>query len=247
MLLKVPTEIDNNRILWEGVLEPQDGNDSQQIKAISFESSPTNILPEVKIEEPLIYDLVNLYDDVPKWLASQLDKFTFYLVRFACSFRPEIDDFQFGQARFIVDFRQDLPNSQLVAVEMFPLEVNQKFDHSSKFTLSPNLKFMKVQGSLGGGEFAVEYSELQPTVIGTGVGKSPSCWEYRKVKGSYIQGSKFMFLLLKAPKEIDNLMTRISLETELEYKDDWITKLILPTPNMPGKPRNREIDLLTLL
>jgi hypothetical protein len=48
--------------------------------------------------------------------------------------------------------------------------------------------------------FRIRYIELHPIISAAGIGEGQVSWDYEEAKGSKIQGSKYMHMLLKVPK-----------------------------------------------
>ena len=106
--------------------------------------------------------------------------------------------------------------AQPIAFDLFPLQVLQEVKHKIKVTLSPSLKFKELEASLGGAEFGNEYTELIPLVSAAiGAGFDPS-WDYRAGSGQELQGTKWMHLLVKAPKGMTSGRALLELEADVQ-------------------------------
>lgn len=228
MLLRVPETV--GEIAWQGVLESENTDTPwKNIKMARPSSGFSDKLPIVSIGAPEKWNLTALYEaeTMPRSIQVKLDEANFYLVRLSCSFRPRRNEVQISQARFIIEILPDRDQSQPIAFDLHPMQVNQEVKHNFKVTLNPSLKFKEVQGSLGSSDFAIEYPELQPTIVATGVGERRPSWEYQKAKGVGIQGSKFMHLLLKVPKNMQKVRAKLKLTADLEVGGNWVTGLFL--------------------
>ncbi len=238
MLLRVPETIEN--VIWEGALEEE-----TEDTGIKFAHPPTNRaeeLPIVSIGRPEKWNMTDLYapNPIPSIIQTKLNEANFYLVQLSCSFRPIKDELEISQAFFTVELLPDRDRHQPIAFNLHPLEVNQEIERNCTFTLSPSLKFVKIEGSLGSAEFGLAYSELQPMIIATGVGEPTPRWEYQKTNGKAVHGSKFMYLLLKTPQAMQQVRARIKLTAEL--KKPGITRKF----NFWNKTDNEATDYLSV-
>ena len=232
MLLKVPDAVEH--IIWEGGLESEEvGITQKNLKMAGPSSSFSDGLPIVSIGQPEKWNLTELYkpDPIPRSLQVKLDEANFYLVRLSCSFRPRRNEIQISQARFIAELLPDRHHNQPIAFDLHPLAVNQEVKRNFTVTINPSLKFKEIEGSLGSTDFGIEYPELQPTIVAAGVGERRPSWDYRKAKGIGIQGSKFMHLLLKVPKNMRKVRAKLKLTADLEVGGNWLTGLCLRNQN----------------
>jgi hypothetical protein len=229
MLLSTPETIQH--ILWQGPLEL----DNEQIaeERFRFMSPPSrpSYVPTVSIGQPEVWPLAELYSGaIPSWLEVKQNEAQFFLVRFACSLRNSGEDkFQITQAKFSVDLLPDNQQNRAIAFDLYPLEINQEIKRNCKVSLSPNIKFKEAQASLGGTDFALEYPELQPTIIATGVGEYKADWEYRKAQGKGVQGSKFMHMIVKVPNNMQLVRTKLNLTARLEQNGNPLVKWLFKT------------------
>src|SRR5690606_1944150 len=136
-------------------------------------------------------------------LRAKLDESDFYLIRFSCSFRPVQNEKKIEWARFIVQLYPG-EDGQPIAFDMHPVMVSQEVKHNVKLTLSPTIKFQELGlgASLAGIDFGLEYLELHPIISAAGIGEGLGSWDYEEARGSKIQGSKYMHMLLKVPKRM---------------------------------------------
>lgn len=242
MLLTVPETIQN--VIWEGLLEEEIKDttilpDFRSASDTSWANIKTDELPIVSIGSPETWNLTELYepDKIPRAIQTRLDEANFYLVRLSCSFRPIKDEIQISRAYFAAELLPDSNNQQPIAYDLYPSEVNQEVKRNFKITLNPTLKFEKVEGSIGSTEFGIEYPELQPVIIATGVGEREPAWEYQKAKGRAIQGSKSMHLLLKVPKHMQRVRAKLKLTADIESQETWLQRLILRDRNEGNEPK----------
>lgn len=175
-------------------------------------------MPVVSIGQPATWPLQELYPPrkLPRPIRTKLSQADFYLVRLSCSFRPVHEESRVEWARFRAAL---LPLSstgaQPIAFDIYPQQVVQEVKRQIKVTLSPSLKFQELEASLGSAEFGFEYTELIPLVSAAlGTSFDPS-WDYRTGPGQEVQGTKWMHLLVKAPKGMTSGRALLELEADV--------------------------------
>ncbi len=227
MWLTTPETIE--QALVERPLEPVSDEALDQFardwQSRSGQSAPREGLrnmPVVSIGPAETWTLQDFYSPskLTRPIRTKLSQADFYLVRLSCSFRPVHRESRIQWARFRAAL---LPHSstgeQPIAFDVFPLQVVQEVKHKIKVTLSPSLKFNEVEASMGSAEFGIEYTELIPLVSAAiGVGFDPS-WDYRAGSGQEVQGTKWMHLLIKAPKGMRSGRALLELEADVQVGD----------------------------
>jgi hypothetical protein len=222
MWLRVPDTIREEEVLWKGPLKqegpPKLGRPGEALARMTPEMTSEPIAPEapvVSIGQPQIWPLTRVYppQKIPLLMQAQLMKEAdFYLVRLFCSFRPIPRQTHVGWARFHVFLLPDAMGRQPIAYDISPLEISQEVKRHLKFILAPTLKFQAVDAEAGSLEFGLEYPELQPIIIGAGVGEATPTWDYKTAAGiKGVQGVKWMHLLVKAPKGMRSGKARLDL------------------------------------
>jgi hypothetical protein len=224
MWLRTPESIKD--IIWEAPMEPS----SDAIDRLVRENKNRGIilksedlrsgLPTVSIGSPEVWSLTDLYspDEMPPLLKAKLDESDFYIVRFSCSFRPMLSGKEIEWARFIIQLYPG-EKGQPIAFDLHPLMVTQEIKHNVKLTLNPTIKFQEVGASLGGVDFGWEYIELHPIISAAGIGEGQASWDYEESKGSKVQGSKFMHMLLKVPKGLRPVEAFLDLTADVKIYD----------------------------
>jgi hypothetical protein len=87
--------------------------------------------------------------------------------------------------------------------------------HSLKVTFSPLLKFQELEASVGRAEFGFEYTEQVPLISGTlGTSFDPT-WSYDAGRKREVEGTKEMYLLIKAPKGLANAQAQLELDADV--------------------------------
>ncbi len=172
-------------------------------------------MPVVTIGQPETWPLQDLYPPkkMPRSIRAKLTQADFYLVRLSCSFRPVHQESSVEWARFRVVL---LPQGgQPNAFDLYPEQVIQEVPHHTKVTFSPLLKFQELEVSIGSVEVGFDYTEKRPIISASiGAGFDPS-WDYSAFQGQDLQGTKWMYLLVKAPKGMVTGRVLLDLEADL--------------------------------
>jgi hypothetical protein len=175
-------------------------------------------MPVVSIGQSETWTLQEFYSPskLPRPIRTKLNQADFYLVRLSCSFRPVHQESRVEWARFRAAL---LPHAstaaQPIAFDAYPQQVVQEVKRQIKVTLSPSLKFQELETSLGSAEFGFEYTELIPLVSAAiGASFDPS-WDYRAVPGQELKGTKWMHLLVKAPKGMTSGRALLEMEADV--------------------------------
>jgi len=200
---------------------------------LSFSQRPLDpqAFPIVSIGQPEIWRLPELYplQKMPLLMQAQLKEADFYLIRLFCSFRPVPGRARVGWARFHVFLLPDSLGRQPIAYDISPVDITQEVKRHLKFTLAPMLKFQSVEAEVGSLEFGLEYPELQPIIVGAGVGEAMPTWDYQVATGmAGIQGAKWMHLLVKAPKGMPAATAQLALTAQVYVEGKWIPTVMGP-------------------
>jgi len=234
MWLQVPETIE--KVLWEETLQPATEDAVERMeREWADRGIKENVrdairdLPIISIGEPEVWTLPEVYppDKMPHPLRAKLDEADFYLARFPCSFRPVRKESQVEWARFIVRLLPDDTAHQPIAFDLHPLMVTQEVKRNVKVSLSPSLKFLEVEGKIGDIKFGFEYPELQPIISATGAGEAKPSWDYEEAKGITVQGSKWMHLLVKAPKGMETIRGILDLAADVRVRDSRLPVLAI--------------------
>ncbi len=223
MWLTTPKMIEH--VLVERPMEPvsddvldQSARDWQSRGVKVAPSEVLRNMPVVSIRQPEIWTLPDFYSPskLPRPIRTKLSQADFYVVRLSCSFRPVHQESRVEWAGFRAAL---LPHSstgaQPIAFDLYPQQVVQEVKRQIKVTLSPSLKFQELEASLGSADVGIEYTELIPLVSGAiGAGFDPS-WAYWAGPGQEVQGTKWMYLLVKAPKGLTSGRALLDLEADV--------------------------------
>lgn len=223
MWLTTPDTIE--QILVERQLEPADDEALEQ-SARDWQSRGVKLaprealrsMPVVSIGQPETWTIQDFYSSskLPRPIRTKLSQADFYLVRLSCSFRPVHEASRVEWARFRAAL---LPHSstgaQPIAFDVYPEQLVQEVKRQIKVTLSPSLKFRELETSLVSAEFGFDYTELIPLVSGTiGAGFDPS-WDYAAGPKREVMGTKWMYLLVMAPKGLTSGRALLDLEADV--------------------------------
>lgn len=223
MWLTTPDTIEH--ILVERQLEPA-SDDALDQSARDWQSRGVKLaprealrsMPVVTIGQPETWPLQDFYapSKLPRPIRTKLSQADFYLVRLSCSFRPIHEESRVEWARFRATFlSHPSTGAQPLAFDFYPQDVRQEVKRQIKVTLSPLLKFQELEASLGSAEFGFEYTEQVPLISATlGTSFDPS-WDYGAGPGREVLGTKWMYLLVKAPKGLASGRALLELEADV--------------------------------
>jgi hypothetical protein len=216
------TAIPGANPLWEGELAPVQGGQSVGEHVYRDSSSTPPLSSEspgvVSIGKPQVLPVASLYEAgaLPPGVKAKLEQADYFLVQLSCSFRPERDD-AIDWARFSVSLNSTKPG-EVFAAELHPLSVEMKAKRKVKVGISSSLKFAdaaEVGVEYGSG---VEYPELSPIITAAGVGESRPSWDYTKMRGWQITGSKLMNMIVRSPKGTSRLTASLAIMAEVNAR-----------------------------
>lgn len=224
MWLKTPEKIEN--ILLESNLEPSDV-ETERVqrhfagKGFAFNPQDLTNLPIVSIGKPETFELTSIYkpDEMPALLRAQCQASDFYLVRLCCSFIPVNNKKQLEWARFIVELHSNSTGQEAIAYDLYPMMVATEIKRNIKLNLGPTLNFQAINVAVGSIDFGIEYIEIQPSISAAGVGSKKPSWDYQETLGIKIQGSKFMYMIMKAPKGMRPIEASLDLVADVKIRD----------------------------
>lgn len=226
MWLRTPDRIENP--LWEDTLVPAT---EAAVEALGRNFARRGIQADAKkasaslkiltIGQPDTWKITEFYrpGTMPYPMQSKLAEADFYAVRLACSFRIKPKEVEVDWARFIVRLLPDGEGRQPVAFDLHPLMVTQDIKRTVQVTLSPTLKFKQLEADAGGAEFGWEYTELQAVISAAGGSEAEASWDYSTAKGvSTVQGTKWMHMLVKAPRGMPKGEVALDLAADLKVR-----------------------------
>jgi hypothetical protein len=216
MLLETPTEISS--VIYEGSLQ----FDPLDVEKLGYRGAgePELPSPTIGIGQPQWWNLAELMQESGKSLPAEikllLDEADFYLVRLACSFRPTRAS-QVEWARFTAYLRPKLAGADPIAYDIYPREIQDEAKTDVKVSISPSLKLVdKIEASLGGVEFAIQYQKIEPAIIGTGVLESNPGWDFSRTNKYPVVGAKFLHLVVKRPRSAEAVRATFDLQAQVK-------------------------------
>jgi hypothetical protein len=242
-----PTEIKNP--LYEGQLEFTSGSVEQVAREKSLDSVRGELKsagPVVTLGQPQWWNLAHLArekgETLPAELSLLLQDADFYLLLLACSFKPGRES-QVGWARFTAYLRPKTGQEDPIAFDIYPREIYDETKTNVKVNIAPSLKFSAfqgatVEGKLGEVVTTVEFSKLEPVVVGYGVLESAPNWDFEQHKDQPLRGSKFGYLIVKKPRSAH------AVRLSLDIVADVVTQHGLLSARVTEKDRARLTQLV---
>jgi hypothetical protein len=221
VLLETPYE--PQHLLWVGPLGVADQKIVSRLRRADVVDASDEIevaiknLPVVGIGQPEWWPVTDLYPagELPRYLSTKLEEADFFLVRLNCSFRPSSSRATIEWARFWVRLLSDTEGRQPIAFDVYPREVTKEIEREVRMTFSPSFTFGQVGAAVGEAGFSLHYTQLEPVVTAAGVGESAVDWSYEVAHGSYVLGSKWMYLVVKAPKGMPSAHVELDLVADV--------------------------------
>jgi hypothetical protein len=221
VLLETPGE--PQHLLWEGSLGVTDQRIVGRLRAADVVDASDEIevaiknLPVVGIGQPEWWPVADLYPagKVPRFLSTKLKEADFFLIRLNCSFRPSRSRATIEWARFWIRLLPDADGRQPIAFDAYPREVTKEIERDVRLTFSPSFTFGQIGAAGGEAGFSLHYTQLEPVVTAAGVGESAVDWSYEVAHGSYVLGSKWMYLVVKAPKGMPSARVELDLVADV--------------------------------
>ena len=216
MIIETPSEITN--VLYKGELEYNTTAQQRSYDRHSDSNTVVNPRPVVAtIGEPQWWDIAKLYpaDKVPEEMKQQLGRADFFLVQLACSLRPEPDQ-HVEWARFSVSLSpKRVGVSDPIAIDLHPMELYDEMEKNIKWTLSPKLKFEKVEGSIGEYTTEIKYTQLVPVITAAGALESLFSWDMKQTQGHPLCGARWFHAVVKRPKGADGVQARFNVVADV--------------------------------
>ena len=93
--------------------------------------------------------------------------------------------------------------------------------------VKPGLNLSQVgEIELGGIETIIKYSRLEPVIIGMGVQRSDPGWEFSAHKRHPLWGSKFLYLVIEKPRQVEAVRIALHVAAEVETKHGLFSSTI---------------------
>jgi hypothetical protein len=194
-----PTEIQTP--LYEAELEFNMGATE---KGRAAEGTVPAAAPVVTFGQPQAWNLPRLAKEkglpVPAEIALLDHQADFYLLMLSCSFRPSPNS-TIEWVRFTVSLRPKSGQELPIAFDLYPREIQEEARTDLKVSIAPNLKFSGFEAGFGSILTTIVLGRVEPIVIGYGALESTVDWDFRKHRAHPIVGAKFMYLIVKKPRE----------------------------------------------
>jgi len=214
-----PTKIEHP--FYEGQLEFSPEATEQMARGRGEKSMPSelkSLRPVITLGQPQWWNLAHLAREkgatLPAELSLLLRDADFYLLRLACSFRPERDS-QVEWVRFTAYLRPKAGQETPIAFDMYPREIYDETKTDVKVSIDPSLKFAGVELSPGQIVTTLEFRKLEPVVIGYGVLESTPNWDFEKYGDQPLRGSKFGYLIVKKPRSAEAVRLALDITADV--------------------------------
>jgi len=212
--------------LYEGQLELTPGAIEQAAREKGWKSmvgEPKPPMPVVTVGQPQWWNLAHLARERGEVLSAELSLLLhdadFYLLRLACSFRPERGS-QIEWARFNVYLRPKTGQENPIAFDLYPREIYDETKTDLKVSIAPSLKFaafegITVEGKLGEVVTTIEFRKLEPVIIGYGLLQSNPGWDFERHKDQPLRGGKFGYLIVKKPRSAEAVRLTLDITADV--------------------------------
>ncbi len=178
----------------------------------------------VIVGRPQWWDLAKIHQAdgtrPPAVLAQHLEDSDFFLVRFACSFKPAPTSIVTG-ADFKVTLQAssdaaEAPQLEPLAVDLHPLDISQERKRGLKVSIAPSLTFNEVIASGGEATYEIEYAEVLPAITAFGALTPTFGWQLARTPNHPIVGVRFFHAIIRRPHGLGELTLTIGIEAEVE-------------------------------
>jgi hypothetical protein len=142
-----------------------------------------------------------------------------YFVEFFCSFYSLKGKVKPVRAEFNAKFRCDAGFDSPLVHDLDPREINTEIKVARKITLDPTARFSEIELSAGSVDFAIEYTQLKPVIIGGGDGEDRAFWEYSTNHAQELGGGKRMYAIIYAPKGAPSGYVSCSMSATVKHKN----------------------------
>ena len=179
----------------------------------------------VTLSRPECIDVVELSTkhrlQLSPFIASQVPQYDFWVVRWACTFRPS-PSCEFVRASVAIELSQSRSaiKGNAVAYDMFPRSVDIPITVKRTYSVSPEIQFKfteSIEGkvTLGSAERSSEYTVYEPEITAFGFRESSAGWDFDRTRARPVRGIKELYLLVKKPKG-DPLWGRFKLSASVQ-------------------------------
>lgn len=218
-LIITPTEID--KPLYEGELVFVEST----IKAVVTKGkfTETNVrraahAPVVTLGQPRCLGQFGADYPLPIETKKLAEKADYFLVRLACSFRPQRDS-QVDYAKLSTFLQPRAGKTPPIAFDIYPRSVYKPVEGEFNVSIAPGLKFAKVaELSVGQASTTIQFQELQPVIIGAGIQQADPSWEFERHRGQPVRGSRFLYLIVERPRSAEAVRIILDITADVRTK-----------------------------
>jgi len=116
-------------------------------------------------------------------------------------------------------FQIELYNRDTVAFDLIPKNVSSKENVIKTYTISPQLKFKGVEGTLGGIDNKISFESLYPIITAFGEGENRFYWIYTSQQDQPVHpGTKYAVIILDVPRGTKSVNGNIYCEAVISQK-----------------------------
>jgi hypothetical protein len=208
-------------LLYEGALElvvPRGHQRRRQPEAVT--TPPASQLPIISIGRPRAWTIEQLVSsqNPPAQVKASLEQEMFFVIRLACSFRPQHDNVRVAWAQLAMYLRPDEKGCTPLAFDLYPKSVERERKASKRVSLSPSLKFHDVDTELEEFAYIVDYPAIEPMVTATGIDGSTPSWNFTAVPGFPVRGARLLHSVVAAPRTFGSLTVAMMITADLDYE-----------------------------
>ncbi|WP_298665702.1 hypothetical protein [uncultured Methanofollis sp.] len=179
------------------------------------------------------------------FVRADMDRYDFYLVELCCSLHTDNKKTTLQSAEYSIAMEPDEKNRQSHICTMYPRSVTDTIKKTSKMGLTSSLELVLIPGLKPGveGTFetGVEFSQLIPKITAYfGKGQRGGHWELAETDVEKLQGIRYFYLVVRAPKGAENLWARFELKAK--YRGRWYHLFFKPED---PESAAMEVNLLT--
>jgi hypothetical protein len=206
MAIVTPTQVEH--VAWQGTL----------VQAAGAFSKAVSSLPKATLGEPVVWKMDALKTQLGKEWTPPADGRLFALVRIDFTLHPlEDSSAHYPQAQLNVFLRPRAGIGNVVALDLFPVQVTAEKSGKRNVKLAPELKFVSAidfkPGELG---VEIEHHDVFPVIQAFGVGQSNPYWVFKNDNTHKSIGSQSVYFIVAVPPEAQG--ARLSLELTAQVK-----------------------------
>jgi len=138
-----------------------------------------------------------------------------YLIRLPFTLHETTENKYYQKVRFQIGFK----NRDAIAFDLLPKNVTTEENVIKTYTLSPQLKFKGVEGSIGGITNTISFESLHPFITAFGEGESLFYWIYTSQQEQSVSpGTKNAIIILDVPHGTKSVNGYIFCEAIISHR-----------------------------